>query len=420
MQQNNIPDFDSSVVARSVNRVAVIGAGTMGAGIAMCFVNADMPVVLLEINETALANGMARIRDNYAISVQRGRLTAEQVEKRLTLIATTSDYAELADVELVIEAVFENIDIKREVFRKLDGVCKPGAIMASNTSYQDINLIAAATSRPQDVLGLHFFSPANVMRLLEVVRAAKTAPDVLLTVVNLAQSIGKIPVVSGVCWGFIANRMYEPFGREACRMLLEGATPTQIDKAQKKFGMAMGFCAVADLAGLDVIHHSHAAVANKFAHDPSYHTLIDELFTRGEFGQKSGRGFYIYEGRNSLDNPDVAEIAAQRAEQLGITQREIGDDEIVDRCLYSLINEGARVLDEGIAYNAADIDTVFVNGYGFPATRVGPMHHANEIGLKSIVNKFDEYRKNLGAYGEMWFQVAPLLRQLAEKGQRFE
>ncbi|MET0377657.1 MAG: 3-hydroxyacyl-CoA dehydrogenase NAD-binding domain-containing protein [Spongiibacteraceae bacterium] len=419
MSQKIIPDIGADVVARPINRVAVIGAGTMGAGIAMCFVNADIPVVLLEINASALANGTARISENYAISVQRGKLTAEQVERRLSLITTSSDYAALADVDLVIEAVYENLDIKRDVFRKLDLVCKPGAILASNTSYQDINLIADVTSRPQDILGLHFFSPANVMRLLEVVRAAKTAPDVLLTVVSLAQAIGKIPVVSGVCWGFIANRMYEPFGREACRMLLEGATPSQIDAAHKKFGMAMGFCAVADLAGLDVIHHSHVAVAEKFAHDPSYHALIHALFERDEFGQKTGRGFYLYEGRNSRDNPDVMAIAAERARALGIAQREISDDEIIERCLFSLINEGARVLDEGIAYCAADIDTVFVNGYGFPATRVGPMHFANETGLDVIVGKLDAYRQRLGSYGEMWFQVAPSLRRLAEQGQRF-
>ncbi|UVE16112.1 3-hydroxyacyl-CoA dehydrogenase NAD-binding domain-containing protein [Pseudomonas sp. LS44] len=412
-----VPGIAAGTPLRPINKVAVIGAGTMGGGIAMNFANAGIPVTLLELKPEALDRGLTQIHHNYAISVTRGKLTQAQLEQRMALLQGTVDYADLADADLVIEAVFENLEIKQQVFRTLDQVCKPGAILASNTSTLDVDAIAAVTRRPQDVIGLHFFSPANVMRLLEVVRAAQTAPDALATTLKLARKIGKIPVVSGVCFGFIGNRMFEPYSREAHRLLLEGASPAQIDQVLSDLGLAMGMLAVQDLAGIDIgylIRESRRAV---IAHDPSYCQLGDELYKLGRYGQKTNAGFYRYEGRERLDDPLVTELAVRVAADLGIARREISAEEIHDRCLFGLINEGIQLLDEGIALRSSDIDLVYINGYGFPAHLGGPMHYAETLGLDHVLASLRRYRDTLGGYGEMWFQPTALLERLVAAGK---
>ncbi|MFZ5933782.1 3-hydroxyacyl-CoA dehydrogenase [Pseudomonas putida] len=408
-----VPGIDASTALRPIAQVAVIGAGTMGAGIAMNFINVGIPVRLLELKPEALDRGLAQIRKLYEHSIKRGKLSAEQLEQRMALLQGTLDYADLADADLVIEAVFEDLSIKQSVFRTLDRVCKPGAILASNTSTLDVDRIAACTQRPQDVLGLHFFSPANVMRLLEVVRGRLTAPDVLATTLKIAKRIGKLPVVSGVCFGFIGNRMLEPYAREAHRLVLEGASPAQVDKVLTGLGLAMGVFAMYDLAGIDVGYLVRQARRSEIAHDPSYFRLADELYSLGRHGQKSGRGFYRYEGRQRIEDPEVQQIAAQLAGNLGITRRTISDAEIHDRCLFMLINEGLQLLDEGIALRSGDIDLVWTNGYGFPAWRGGPLHYARELGLDQVLAGIEHQREQLGAYGRMWLQPAPLLRRLA-------
>ncbi|BBH45710.1 3-hydroxyacyl-CoA dehydrogenase NAD-binding domain-containing protein [Pseudomonas sp. KU43P] len=412
-----VPGIDANTPLRSITQVAVIGAGTMGAGIAMNFINAGIPVRLLELKPEALDRGLAQIRKNYEGSIQRGKLNAEQLEHRMSLLQGTLDYADLADADLVIEAVFEDLSIKQSVFRTLDRVCKPGAILASNTSTLDVDRIAACTQRPQDVVGLHFFSPANVMRLLEVVRGRLTAPDVLATTLKIAKRIGKLPVVSGVCFGFIGNRMLEPYAREAHRLVLEGASPAQVDKVLTGLGLAMGVFAMYDLAGIDVGYLVRQARRSEIAHDPSYFRLADELYSLGRHGQKSGRGFYRYEGRERIEDPEVEQIAAQLAAKLGITRRAISDTEIHDRCLFMLINEGLQLLDEGIALRSGDIDLVWTNGYGFPAWRGGPLHYARELGLDRVLAGIEQQREQLGAYGDMWLQPAPLLRRLASSAK---
>ncbi|WP_430292843.1 3-hydroxyacyl-CoA dehydrogenase NAD-binding domain-containing protein [Pseudomonas sp. B1-22] len=412
-----VPGIDAKLPLRPVERVAVIGAGTMGGGIAMNFANAGIPVTLLELKAEALERGLAQIRKNYAISVQRGKLTPEQLEQRMALLQGTLDYADLAEADLVIEAVFESLPIKQQVFRTLDEVCKPGAILASNTSTLDVDAIAAVTRRPQDVLGLHFFSPANVMRLLEVVRAEKTAPEVLATTLKVARRIGKIPVVSGVCFGFIGNRMLEPYSREAHRLLLEGASPAQIDGVLTELGLAMGVIAMHDLAGIDVSYLIRESRRDTIAHDPSYCRLADELYALGRYGQKTSRGYYLYEGRERRDDPEVVALAERSAQELGIARRPISDAEIHDRCLFMLINEGIQLLDEGIALRSGDIDLVWINGYGFPAWRGGPMHYAETLGLSNVLERIRHYRDSLGAYGALWFQPAPLLERLVASGR---
>jgi 3-hydroxyacyl-CoA dehydrogenase len=321
---------------------------------------------------------------------------------------------------MVIEAVFENMDIKQQVFRKLDEVCKPGAVLATNTSTLDIDQIAAVTSRPQDVIGLHFFSPANVMRLLEIVRGAKTADDVIVTAIKMANSIRKVPVVAGVCWGFIGNRVLEPYGREAGRLILEGATPAQIDRVLTEFGMAMGFNSMIDMAGIDVGYLTREGNKAAFAKDPSYAAVCNKLYSLGRFGQKTGRGLYIYDGREKSEDPEVLEFARQLAAEHGIQQREITDQEIIERTIYMLVNEGAQTLDDGIAYRASDIDLVYIHGYGFPLWRGGPMQYADEIGLNRVLDGIDKYRNKLGEYGEMWFRPAPLLQKLAREHKTFK
>lgn len=418
-QATKIPGIESSVAPRTIKRVAVIGSGTMGGGIAMNFINAGFPTTLLDLSDEALDQGVSIVRKNYDISVKKGRFTAQQVDDRLGLLHTTTRYEDLSEVDLVIEAVFENMDVKHKVFAALDAHCKPGAILATNTSTLDVNAIAAKTGRPQDVVGLHFFSPANVMKLLEIVRAEHTADDVIVTTLKMARSIGKVPAVVGVCFGFVGNRMLEPYGREASRLLLEGAAPSQIDRAITQFGLAMGPLSMSDLAGIDVGYLVRESRRDEIAHEPSYQRVQDELYKLGRYGQKTGRGNYLYEGRTQKDDPEVLELARTLADQLGITQRDISDEEIVERCIFSLINEGALILEEGIAYRASDCDLIWVNGYGFPAWRGGPMHYADEIGLQAIVDAIEKYRSQLGEYGEKWFTPAPLLKQLATEGRRF-
>jgi 3-hydroxyacyl-CoA dehydrogenase len=411
-EAGKLPGIDANTPIRPIKKVAVIGAGTMGGGIAMSFANAGIPVALLELKAEALNLGLAQICSNYGISVQRGKMTQSQLEQRMDLLFGTLEYADIADADLVIEAVFESLPIKQQVFRALDEVCKPGAILASNTSTLDVDAIAAVTRRPQDVVGLHFFSPANVMRLLEVVRGQATAADTLATTLKIARRIGKIPVVSGVCFGFIGNRMLEPYSREAHRLLLEGATPAQIDKVMTDLGMAMGVLSMNDLAGIDVGYLVRNSRREVIAHDTCYCKLSDELYQLGRFGQKSGRGFYIYEGRERKDDPEVVALAQRIAGEHGIQRRVISDEEIHDRCLFTLINEGIQLFDEGIAQRSSDIDLVWINGYGFPSWRGGPLHYAESIGLKKVLASLQHYRTALGAYGEMWFQPAPLLERL--------
>ncbi|WP_207887620.1 3-hydroxyacyl-CoA dehydrogenase NAD-binding domain-containing protein [Pseudomonas sp. 30_B] len=412
-----LPGITAATPLRVIDKVAVIGAGTMGGGIAMNFANAGIPVTLLELKAEALQRGLAQIRRNYEISVQRGKLSAEQLEQRMALLRGTLEYADLAEADLVIEAVFESLPIKQQVFRTLDEVCKPGAILASNTSTLDVDAIAAVTRRPQDVLGLHFFSPANVMRLLEVVRAEKTAPEVLATTLKVARRIGKVPVVSGVCFGFIGNRMLEPYSREAHRLLLEGATPAQIDGVLTRLGLAMGVVAMHDLAGIDVSYLIRESRRDAIAHDPSYCKLADELYALGRYGQKTSRGYYLYEGRERRDDPQVVALAERIAGDLGIARRPISDEEIHDRCLFMLINEGIQLLDDGIALRSGDIDLVWINGYGFPAWRGGPMHYAETLGLPLVLERIRHYRDSLSDYGAMWFQPAPLLERLVAAGR---
>ena len=413
-----LPDIPADTPLRPIAKVGVIGAGTMGGGISMNFLNIGLPVVLLETGQEALDRGLATIRRNYENSAKRGKLSAEQVEQRMALITPTLSYDSLQDVDLVIEAVFEQMDVKEQVFRQLDAVCKPGAILASNTSYLDINKIAGFTRRPQDVLGLHFFSPANVMKLLEIVRGAQTAPDVMATALALGKRIRKVSVVSGVCDGFIGNRMLARYGAAANALIVAGASPQQIDRALERFGFAMGPFRVGDLAGLDIgwATRKRKAAEAGVPHEP---TVADKLCERGRFGQKTGAGWYRYAPgvRDALPDPVVEQLVADYRASKGVTPRQISDEEIVQRCVYALVNEGARILEEGIAVRASDIDLVYLNGYGFPAHRGGPMCYANEVGLFNVARSLQGFAAEAGAFD--WWQPAPLLRRLADDGQTF-
>ena len=377
-----VDDLPGDVELRPVDSVGIIGGGTMGGGIAMSFANAGIAVTLVEINDEALDRGLSIIDRNYAGSVKRGKLAEEKAAANRALIKGSTDYADLASVDLVIEAVFEDPDLKKEIFARLDAICKPGAILATNTSYQDVDAIAAATKRPQDVIGTHFFSPAHIMKLLEVVRGDKTADDVLATCMKLAKRIRKIPVVSGVCYGFIGNRMLSPYAEQAQKLLLEGATPQQVDGAMEAFGMAMGPFRVFDLAGLDVGYKARHALADKQKGDPAIFRVADTLVEAGRLGQKSGAGYYTYdENRKPSPDPDVQAIIEATSSEFGVERREISDDEIVSRLVGALVGEGRKILEEGIAQRAGDIDIVYVFGYGFPAWRGGPMHYATVAGL---------------------------------------
>lgn len=404
---------------RDIKKVGIIGGGTMGGGIAMNFMNVGIPVVLVEINDEALQRGIGIIEKNYNISASKGRMTQEQVEKCMSLLKGTTTYDDLKDVDLVIEAVFENIDIKKDVFAKLDAVCKPGCILATNTSYQDVNEIAKATKRPEDVVGMHFFSPANVMKLLENVRGEKTADDVVATVMKLAKTIGKVPVLAGVCYGFIGNRMLRNYGREAQLCLIEGATPKQVDDAMEKFGMAMGPIAVGDLAGLDIGYKARQGLSDEEKGDPKAFRVADTLVEAGRLGQKTGKGYYKYDPqtRARQEDPEVLEIIEKVAKELGVERREISEEEIVERCIYGLVNEGAKVLEEGIAQRSSDIDVVYLYGYGFPVAKGGPMFYADQVGLKKVYERICEFRDTLG--GDTWAEPAPLLEKLAKEGKTF-
>ncbi|MBZ9671491.1 3-hydroxyacyl-CoA dehydrogenase NAD-binding domain-containing protein [Mesorhizobium sp. ES1-3] len=396
------------VVKRRIARVGVIGAGTMGGGIAMAFVNGGFPVTLLETSQDALQRGLATIEKNYTVSVTRGSLSVDAKRQRLGQFKGSIDHADLADCELIVEAAFEDMAVKKEIFGKLDAVAKPGAILATNTSYLDIDEIAASTSRPQDVLGLHFFSPANVMKLLEIVRAEKTAPDALATVVDLARRIGKVAVVVGVCHGFVGNRMLAARGSESEALLLEGATPSQIDKAFTDFGWPMGPFQMGDLAGLDIGWRNRKALGLTAV-------IADTLCEQGRFGQKTSRGFYLYENgsRTPVPDPEVEALIRDKAAERGIAPRTIGADEIIERTLYPLVNEGAKILEEGIAARASDIDVVWVNGYGFPVGKGGPMFWAGLEGAARIVERLEYWYRQTG---KDVFKPAPLLRRMAETG----
>ncbi|MFT3819551.1 MAG: 3-hydroxyacyl-CoA dehydrogenase NAD-binding domain-containing protein [Rubrivivax sp.] len=413
-----IPNLPAGLKPRTVATVGVLGAGTMGTGIAMTFANAGYPVTLVDATQTALDRGLGLIRGQYEVSVAKGRLDAVEAAERLARIGTGTGEAALAGCDLVVEAVFENLDLKREVSARLGRLCRPGAIIATNTSTLDVDALAQASGRPEDFVGMHYFSPAHVMRLLEVVRGARTAPEVLATVMQIARATGKVAVVSGVCYGFIGNRMAEVYMREAEYLILEGATPRQVDAAVESLGFAMGPCRMLDMAGIDVGAKTviEATKAGILGRDPSYRALVRTMFERGRQGQKTGAGYYRYEGRKAVDDPEVERIAADLARAHGIARRDaIAGDEVIERLLYPLFNEGAAILREGIAYRGSDIDVVWTAGYGFPAWRGGPMHMADRVGLVRIVERLNHYARTRGNDWGYW-TVSPLLAQLAESG----
>ena len=392
---------------RPIHKVGVIGAGTMGGGISMNFLSAGIPVTIIEMGQEALDRGTGLMRKNYEATAAKGKLTVEQVSKAMGILTPTLDFSALADCDLIIEAVYENMDVKKEVFGRLDKIAKPGAILASNTSYLNIDEIAASISRPEDVVGMHFFSPANVMKLLEVVRGAKTAPDVLVTVMGLSKKIRKVAVVAGVCHGFIGNRMLMPRQIEATKLLLEGATPEQIDKVHVEFGMPMGPFQMADLAGVDIGWHR----------DPSrIENIRDSLCAIDRWGQKKGAGFYDYdEKRRPTPSPVVQQIIEDFAKEQGVERREISVEEIVERTLYTMVNEGAKILEEGMAQRASDIDVVWVYGYGWPVYRGGPMSWADTVGLQNIVEGLKRQEERMGSD----FSFSKLLLDKAERGEKF-
>jgi len=412
-----VPGLPKDTPRREIRQVAVVGAGTMGGGIAMNFANAGIPVAVLEISREALDRGLGVVRRNYETTASKGRISAADVERRMGLIRPTTSYDDIADADLVIEAVFESMDIKKEVFRKLDAVCKPGAILATNTSTLDVDEIASVTGRPQDVIGMHFFSPANVMRLLENVRGKATVDDVIATVMELSRRIGKVGVLVGVCDGFVGNRMLHQRNREAMFLVEEGAKPEQVDKVLYDFGFPMGPFAMSDMAGLDVGYKVREERRKAGKVEPRESRWIDQIVELGRHGQKTGAGIYRYQdGRTPLPDAEIEQLIERCAREAGIERRDIGDQEILERCLYPLINEGAKILEEGIAARPLDIDIIWINGYGFPAYRGGPMFWADQIGLKNIVAAYRRYAEQLGAH---YWTPAPLLEKLAREGKGF-
>lgn len=414
---SKIPDVPADTPTRPIRSAAVVGAGTMGGGIAMNFANAGIPCVVLEMDQAALERGLGVVRRNYESTLKKGKLTQEQFDKRMGLLKPTLNYDDLKDTDIVIEAVFEDMAIKKEVFSRLDAVCRPGCILATNTSTLDVNEIAAATRRPEDVIGLHFFSPANIMKLLEIVRGAKTGKEVIATSFALAKTIKKVGVLVGVCDGFVGNRMVHPYVREALFLLEEGALPQQVDAAMTDFGFAMGPFAMSDLAGLDIgwrIRQRQAATRPK---DERYAEIGDIVCEKGRYGQKTGAGWYRYEAgnRTPLPDPEVEQLIVEESRRKGITRREISNQEIVDRLVYALINEGARILEEGIALRASDIDVIYVYGYGFPPYRGGPMYYADAVGATTVYERVKEFHAQ---HGKLW-EPAPLLERLAKEGGRF-
>ena len=411
-QAANIPDIGKDVTPREIKTVGILGAGTMGTGIALAFLNGGLPVTVVETNQGALDQGAKRIRDTIDSNVQRGRMSADEGTRRIANLTTGLDLKALANADLIIEAVFENMALKKEIFAKLDTIAKPGAILASNTSTLDVDQIAAATKRPQDVLGMHFFSPANIMRLLEIVRGKATAKDALASAMAIARRIGKVGVVSGVCFGFIGNRMVEAYLEEVQAMMLEGATPAEIDNALEAWGLAMGPNAMMDMAGLDVgyrIRQEHKSSEER----ARFYRVTDAIVEMGRHGQKTGAGMYTYGAdRKRQVDPQIEAMFAKEGAAQGRSNRKPGADEIVERCLLRLANEGAQILDEGIALRASDIDTIYLNGYGFPGWRGGPMWQIEEMGLATVVEKIKAYEARHGA---RW-KVAPLLERLAASG----
>jgi 3-hydroxyacyl-CoA dehydrogenase len=416
---SKMPDVPEDTPVRTIAKVAVIGAGTMGGGISMNFLNAGIPVTILETKQDALDRGIATIRKNYEAQVKKGKLKQDKLDERMALLSTTLNYADIKDADLVIEAVFEEMGVKEKVFKTLDEVMKPGAILASNTSTLDVNKIASFTKRPQDVVGMHFFSPANVMKLLEVVRGDKTAKDVLATVMAVAKKIRKTAVVSGVCDGFIGNRMIEQYSRQAGFLLEEGATPQQVDKAIEKFGFAMGPFRMGDLAGNDI---GWAIRKRRYVEKPHmrYSKTADLLCEMGRYGQKTGAGWYDYQAgkRDAIPSKAVEEMIEKHRAELGIQPRKISDDEIVHRLVYALVNEGAKILEEGIASKASDIDMVYLTGYGFPLWRGGPMNYADTQGLFNVVQAMKGFAQNPRDDASFW-QPAPLLARLAAESKTF-
>ncbi|MEJ3670157.1 3-hydroxyacyl-CoA dehydrogenase NAD-binding domain-containing protein [Stutzerimonas stutzeri] len=416
-QAGKIDDLPSDVKLRPIRTAAVIGGGTMGVGIALSFANTGVPVKLLEINDEALQRGLQRARETYAASVKRGSLTEDAMEQRLALIAGVTDYGALADADVVVEAVFEEMGVKQQVFEQLDAVCKPGAILASNTSSLDLNAIAAFTKRPEDVVGLHFFSPANVMRLLEVVRGERTSDEVLATAMAIGKQLKKVSVVVGVCDGFVGNRMVFQYGREAEFLLEEGATPQQVDAALRNFGMAMGPFAMRDLSGLDIGQAIRKRQRATLPAHLDFPTVSDKLCAAGMLGQKTGAGYYRYEpgNRTPQENPDLAPMLEAASREKGIERKALDEQYIVERCIFALVNEGAKILEEGIAQRSSDIDVIYLNGYGFPAFRGGPMYYADSVGLDKVLARVKELHARCGD----WWKPAPLLEKLAAEGRTF-
>ena len=412
---SKIPDIPDDTPARKITKVGVVGAGTMGGGITMNFLNAGIPVTMLEMKQEALDKGVGIIRKNYENSMKKGKLSQEKLDQRMGLLSTTLSYDDFKDCDLIIEAVFEDIGVKEAVFKQLDAIAKPGAILASNTSTLDVNKIANFTKRPQDVVGMHFFSPANVMKLLEVVRGAATAKDVMATVMQVAKKIKKTAVVSGVCDGFIGNRMIEHYGRVAGFLLEEGATPAQVDKALEKWGMAMGPFRMGDLAGNDI---GWAIRKRRYVEKPNirYAKFADKLCEQGRYGQKTGKGWYLYKAgdRKAIPDPEVDAMLVEYRKELGITPRKISDAEIVERCIYALVNEGARIVEEGIAARASDIDMIYLTGYGFPMFRGGPMLYADEMGLYNVARRMQAFA---ASSGDAFWEPAPLIAKLVAEGK---
>jgi 3-hydroxyacyl-CoA dehydrogenase len=414
-ETRKIPGLTGSA-PRRIRHAAIIGAGTMGSGIAISFANAGIGVTLLDVSEEAVGRGRQTIADTYASMVKRARISEQDRDRRLALISGSTDYEALRDADVVVEAVFEKMELKKRIFARLDQLAKAGAILATNTSTLDINEIAAATARPQDVIGLHFFSPAHVMPLLEVVRADATSLATIGAAMDLAKLVRKTPVLARVCYGFIGNRMMEGYAREAQRMVLEGATPRQVDSALENFGMAMGILAVFDMAGIDVGVNVHKSNAEKYPPDPTYYQADIALHSAGRLGQKNGRGYYKYlpGDRTRHDDPEAIAILREQATRLGVPQSEHAEAEILERCLYPLLNEGLRILEEGVALRAGDIDVVWTSGYGFPRYRGGPMFYADTIGLSALHAGMLKYRER---FGPMHWEPAPLLVRLVREGR---
>ncbi|MEC9466762.1 MAG: 3-hydroxyacyl-CoA dehydrogenase NAD-binding domain-containing protein [Myxococcota bacterium] len=417
-QVGKIPDVPKDTPKQSVKEVAVIGAGTMGGGIAMCFANAGFEVTLVDANDEGLERGLGIINKNYASRVKRGRMSQEAMDGVMAKITGTTDFDAVGSADLVIEAVFEEMELKKDIFTKLDAIAKPGAILATNTSTLDVDAIAAVTKRPEHVIGMHFFSPANIMRLLEVVRGQKSSPSTIATAMNVGRKVGKVSVLVGNCFGFVGNRMLYGYTRQAGFLIEEGATVEQVDKVVKDFGMPMGPFTMGDLAGLDVGWRVRSARGNKEADGSRYgSTVSDRLCEQGRYGQKTQAGFYDYEEGNRTPKPSpmVAELVKTVASELGIEQREVSDEEVLERCMYPLVNIGAQLLDEGIALRPGDIDTIYLNGYGFPAYRGGPMFWADQVGLKKVYEAMCKYQE---VHGDIW-KPAPLIEKLAQEDSTF-